>query len=143
MRSSEPDALGDILFVQRKRLLEHASELPNLPLERLLIRPRETRIQKLPRNTLDGGRYRQAKGTKGLEASLGELTRMDSVDDGTGVFEWATLARAELASGPAGVNEPAVDLVFRHALCEHLGVAAWVEDDEGCAVAGGEGWDGF
>jgi hypothetical protein len=33
--------------------------------------------------------------------------------------------------------------VFRHALGEHLGVAAWVQDDEGRAVAGREGRDGF
>lgn len=143
MRSSEPDALRNVLLVQRKRLLEHPRKLPNFPLKRLLIRPRETRVQQFPRDALDSGGYRQTECSETLVVRLGELPGVDSVDDGTGEFERAALARAEFPACPAGVDEPAVDFVFRHALGEHLGVAAWVQDDEGRAVAGREGRDGF
>jgi len=68
---------------------------------------------------------------------------VDSIDDGASVFEWASLSCAELASCPAGVDEPAVNFVFRHALGEHLSVATRVEDDERCAVAGRERGNGF
>lgn len=68
---------------------------------------------------------------------------MDGVDDGARVFERASLARAVFSTGPAGVDEPAVDVVLRHALGKHLGITSGVEDDEGCAVAGGEGRDGL
>lgn len=66
---------------------------------------------------------------------------MNSVDDATGVFERATLARTELAARPASVDQPAVDVVLSHALSQHLSVATRVEDDEGCTVAGGESRD--
>ena len=68
---------------------------------------------------------------------------MNGIDDATSELERATLAGTELASSPASVDEPAVDLVFGHTLCEHLGVTTGVEDDEGCTVASGEGRDGF
>lgn len=138
MRSCEPHVLGDILFVKCERLLEHASELSDLPLERLLIGPRQTGVQQFPRDTLDSGGYRQTEGAKALEVGLGELTRVDGIDDSARVLEWATLSCAELPAGPASVDEPAVDVVFRHALGKHLGVAARVEDDERRAVASRE-----
>lgn len=87
---------------------------------------------------------------------------MNGVNDATSDLEGAALANAESASGPSGVDEPAVGTVSGHTLGEHLCVtsgleredlklkvysAEWdkpyVKDDEGGAVAGGEGWNGF
>jgi len=68
---------------------------------------------------------------------------VDGIDDSASVFERASFACAEFATCPAGVDEPAVDFMFRHAVGEHLGVASGVEDDERRAVAGREGGDGF
>jgi hypothetical protein len=59
------------------------------------------------------------------------------------VYLRGSAASAELAASPASVDEPAVDLVLVHALGEHAGVAAGVEDNEGLAVAGGEGGRGL
>jgi len=143
VRASEPNILSDVLLIQCKRLPEHPGKLPHFPLERLLVRPCQARVQQLPRHTFNKSRYRQSKRAKTLKVGLGELSGMDSIDDSARVFEWAALARAELAARPARVDEPAVDLMFGHAFGEHFGVAAWVEDDERCAITGGEGRDGF
>jgi len=141
--SRKPDILRDVLLIKCERLLEHARKLPDLPLERLLIRPSKTRIQQLPRDALNRGRYRQTESTKIFKVGFGKLPRVDGIDDCASVFKRATLACAELAACPAGVDEPAVDFVFRHALGEHLGVAARVEDNERRAIAGGEGRNWF
>ena len=147
-----------MIRVQRKRLLEHARELPHLSLERLLVRPRETWVQQLPRHALEMGGYRQPEGAKSLILCLCELARVHGVDDATGVLEWASFASAELARGPSGVDEPTIDLVSRHALREHFGVAArlerheqkcesaiqpitHVQDDERCTVTSRECWN--
>lgn len=44
---------------------------------------------------------------------------MYGVDDGSGVFEWAAFACSVFAACPACVDEPAVDVMFCHALGEH------------------------
>lgn len=51
---------------------------------------------------------------------------MDGVDDGAGVFQWATGASAEFAAHPAGVDEPAAGLGFLHLRGEHGCVSAWL-----------------
>lgn len=66
---------------------------------------------------------------------------MHSVDNAASILKRATLASAEFSAGPAGVDQPAVDVVLSHTFGQHLSVAAGVKDDEGCTVAGGEGWD--
>lgn len=70
---------------------------------------------------------------------------MYGVDDGTGEFERASpsVRRAEASAGPACVDEPAVDVVLCHALCEHVGVARGVENDERRGVARRERWNRF
>ena len=67
------------------------------------------------RRTADGER---------LVLRLGERAGAHRVDDGAGNLERAALARPEPAARPARVDQPAVDVVRRHALSEHLGVAA-------------------
>lgn len=69
---------------------------------------------------------------------------MHGIDDGPRVLEGTPFAgTAKLAADPAGVNEPAVHAMLRHALGEHGGVPAWVENDEGRGVAGRKGRDGL
>lgn len=64
---------------------------------------------------------------------------MDGIDDSTSVLKRTSLAGTEFPTGPAGVDQPAVDVVLLHSLCEHLGVPARVEHDERLTVAGREG----
>ena len=87
---------------------------------------------------------------------------MHRIDNAPRVLERAPLARPELAARPARVDQPAVDVVLRHALREHLRVPAglrgdvlvwvnrgrdvlvtYVEDDEGRTVARRERRDGL
>lgn len=126
---SQPHLLLHILLIQRKRLNKHPRQLLHLLLERRPIGPRKTRVQQLAWDALEGGRDGQVEGLEGLEVGFGELAGVDGVDDGAGVFEGATFAGAVLAAGPAGVDEPAVDVVLGHALGEHLGVATGLEGD--------------
>lgn len=49
---------------------------------------------------------------------------MDCVDYAAGVFEWAAATRAESTACPAGVDEPAVDLMSVHAFGKHFCVVA-------------------
>lgn len=65
---------------------------------------------------------------------------MDGVQDRTGVAEGAALAAGGRGgTNPAGVDEPGIGVVFGDLVGEHLGVAHWVEGEEGLAEAGGEG----
>lgn len=123
LRTSEPNLLVHILFIQCKRLLEHPTKLLQLLLERLLVGPRQRRVQKLPRDTLKRSRYREVEDAKVLKLSLGELARVDSVDDAARVLERAAFAIAIFATSPASVDEPAIDLVLGHTFSQHLGVA--------------------
>ena len=60
---------------------------------------------------------------------------MHSVDNGAREPQRAALPRAVFPARPASVDEPAVDVVLRHAIGEHACVAAGVQDDERGAVA--------
>lgn len=60
-----------------------------------------------------------------------KLASVDSVQDGTGVFEGATLATSgSTRTDPAGVQEPGIGLVLLHLLSEHGSIAHWVEGKE-------------
>ena len=118
--SCHPHFLVDVLLIQRKRLVEHPSQLPNFLLKSFLVRPSQTGIQQFPGNAFKRSRYRQVKSTKRLELRLGQLPGVNSVHDNSRIFERTTFARAKFASSPASIYEPAVDLMFRHALCQHV-----------------------
>lgn len=65
---------------------------------------------------------------------------MDSIEDSTGVLEWAALATlSDTGTDPSGVEEPGVGLVSLHLLGEHLCVAHWVKSQEWLSEAGREG----
>jgi len=141
--SSQAHLLVDVLLVESERLAEHTSQLAYLLVERLFVLPCQCRVEQLAGNTLDGGRDGETEGAKGLVLCVEELARVHGIDEAASVLERATLADTVLATSPASVDEPARDVVLGHALGEHLGVAAGVEDDEGSRVAGGEGGDGL
>lgn len=79
---------------------------------------------------------------------------MNSVQDGSGVFESTIsleilkgeedngILRASFAASgrasanPTGVEEPRVDFVVLHLLCQHLGVSHWVQRQERLGKAG-------
>jgi hypothetical protein len=121
--SSESHLLIHVILIQRERLLEHASKLADLALERGAVRPRERRVEKFARDALDSGGDLQAERLKRLELRVSELARVHRIDDAPRHCEWATLASAVSAAGPASVDQPAVDFVLIHALCEHLRVS--------------------
>jgi hypothetical protein len=121
--SSEPYLLIHVTLVQRKRLLKHATKLADLAFERSAVWPRERRVEEFARDTLNRGRDLQAERLKRLVLRILELARVHRIDDAPRHRERATLARAVSAAGPASVDQPAVDFVPVHTICEHLGVA--------------------
>jgi hypothetical protein len=163
LRPSEPHLLLHVLLVQRKSLLEHARELANLALKRGAVRPRERRVEQLTRDALDPGGDLQTERLERLVLRILQLARVNRIDDTPRDRERAALARAVPAASPTGVDEPAIHLVLRHALCKHLRIAArlrlgsrersdcrernkcdaYREDDEWRRVARREGRDGL
>jgi hypothetical protein len=141
LRPRKLHLLLDVALVQLERLLEHARELPELLLEPVLVLPREARVEDLARHALDRGRDREAEDVKVRELGLGERAVVHGVYDLARVLERAALAVPVLAARPAGVDQPAVDLVRGHPLREHLRVPARVEHDERGRVARREGRD--
>lgn len=142
----EENLLIDLLLEDGEGLVEHGGELADLLGEGVLVLPGLARVKHLGGDALDLGGDREVEGGEVLVVGLGEGGEgavVDGVDDGTSVLERAARAGAELAADPAGVDEPAGGLGGAHALGEHGGVARGVEDDEGSAVAGGEGRDGL
>ena len=81
----------------------------------------------------------QVEDLVGLVLSLGELTRVDSIENSTSVLERATLAASgSTSANPAGVEEPGVGLVLGDLVGKHAGVAHGVEGKEGLGEAGRE-----
>ena len=120
--SSQLDLRFDVLLVESERLLEHARELPDLFLETFLIVPSLPWVQQLRWNAFQLGGDREVESAEVLVSGLGEFTRVDGVDDPTSVLEWASGPASVLATSPARVDKPAVDLVLSHTLGQHLGV---------------------
>lgn len=119
-----PHAFLYITLVQLERLLEHARELAHLTFESLLVCPGQTRVEQFTRNALHIGRNLESKGTECLVLASEKLPGVHGIDDAAGVLEWAALARAELATCPASVDQPAGYVVFGHAIGEHFCVAS-------------------
>lgn len=122
MGSSQPDLLLDVLLVKSERLLEHTPEFPDLSLETFLVGPSLPRVQQLRWNALQRSGDGEVEGVESLVLGLGEFTGMDAIDDATSVLEWASGTGSILATGPASVDKPAVDLVLGHTLGQHLGI---------------------
>lgn len=53
---------------------------------------------------------------------------MHSIDNAASILERATFASAIFTASPSGVDEPAVDVVLGHTFCQHLSVAAGLND---------------
>ena len=128
LRAGQADLLVDVLLIEGEGLLEHAAKLAKLALERALVLPRERGVEELAWDAVERGGDAEAKDGEGLVRRLRERARVHGVDDAARVLERAALACAELAARPACVDQPAVDVVLRHALGEHLGVAAGLKN---------------
>lgn len=102
--------------------------------------PALLRVEKFIRNIRAVLRYRKVENIICLVLGLCELAAVDGVQDGTGVFERATLATSGgTGTSPAGVEEPSVGVVVLDLVCQHLCVSHWVEGEEGLCEAGREG----
>lgn len=123
MWAGEPHLFIYIILVQCECLGEHPSKLADFALESGAVRPRECGVEHLARDALNSSGDLQVERLKSLVLRVLELARVDSVDDATCHRQWATFASAVPAASPASVDQPAVNFVFRHAFCEHLGVA--------------------
>lgn len=129
MWSGKSHILIYIIFVQRERLNEHASKLADFALESGAVRPRECGVEHLARDALNSSGDLQVKRLKGFVLRVLELARVDGVDDTACHSEWASFASTIPAASPASVDQPAVNFVLRHALCEHFGVATGLRID--------------
>lgn len=129
------DLGGDVGSVLFKGVREHARQLLDLAVKGLLVGPCIARVQDLGRNTGHGLGHLEVEHLKVFVLGVGQLARVDGVEDGARVLERAALARAELAAGPASVDEVGIGLDLGHALRQHRGVPARVQDNEGLAVA--------
>jgi len=141
LRSCHPDLLVHVALVQGKGALEHDSQLANFLVESSFVSPGQRGVEEFTGNTLERSGYLEAESAEVLVLGLGEFTRVNSVDDATGILKGAALACTKLAAGPASVDQPAVNVVLGHALGKHVSVATGVEDNERSAIAGREGWD--
>jgi hypothetical protein len=94
LRPSDPHLLLYVVLVQRKRLVEHASKLADLALERRAVRPRERGIEQLARDALDRGGDLQVERLEGLVLRILELATVHGVDDPPRYGERATSAGA-------------------------------------------------
>ena len=94
-------------------------------MESALVLPCEPGVENLPGYALDVLRDREIEDVKVfvLGRGVGQLARVDCVDDAARVLEWAASARAVLAARPAGVDQPAVGVGRGHSLRKHGGIA--------------------
>lgn len=121
-------------------LVEELAELVDLVGEGGGRSPAVLGVEKLIGNAGAGLGHRQVEDVVGLVLGLGELTRVDGVEDGTSVLERATLAaRGGTGTHPAGVQEPSISLVLLDLLSQHGSVAHGVQSQEGLGEAGREG----
>jgi hypothetical protein len=121
-------------------LVEELAKLGDLLFEVRGTGPALSGIEELIGNARAGLGDREVEGLVDLVLLVGELARVDGVEDGAGVLERATLAVVlDTGTGPAGVEEPGVGVVRGNLLCKHGGVLHWVEGQEGLGEARGEG----
>lgn len=140
-RSSLDDILGSLRLILGKVLTEELAQLDDLSIEALGTgSPSRLGVQKLIRNAGAGLGDLEVEHLVVLKLDVGELARVDGIQDATSVLERATLAALSVAStDPAGVEEPGVGLVLINLVCKHLGVAHGVQGKEGLGEAAGEG----
>lgn len=135
------DVVGSLGLVLLEVLDEETTELLDLLLEAVLAgSPGSGGVEQLVGNAGAGLGNLEVEDLVRLVGGLGELTRVDGVEDGTSVLERAALAALGVAgTDPTGIEEPGVGLVLLNLLGQHLGVLHGVKSQERLGEAGGEG----
>mmetsp|Transcript_57142 Transcript_57142/g.156921 ORF Transcript_57142/g.156921 Transcript_57142/m.156921 type:complete len:534 (-) Transcript_57142:86-1687(-) len=134
------DHLGRALRgVLGKVLLEEGGEVVLRLLELGRVGPRTRRVEQRVGHAGARRRVREAEDRVGLARRLRELSRVDRVDDGARVLEWAALALG--AADPPGVEQPRGRLVLLELGGEHRGVLDGVPHEKRLAVTRREGGD--
>lgn len=134
--------LGLVLF---KVFEEETAQLADLGVERIGTGgPGSLGVEQLRGNVGARLGHLQVEDVVIFVFDTGQLARVDGVENGTGVLEWAALATlSEAGTDPAGVEQPSIGLVLLNLVGEHLGVAHGVQGQEGLGEARGEGGLGF
>lgn len=117
------DILRHAILKRPERLDKHVRKALALLLECLGVIPRLLGVEHRVWDTIDVRGDLQPKDVVCLELAR-RVARVDGVDDGSCVFQWAARPCAELAADPASVDEPAAGLGLLHLLREHLRVSA-------------------
>lgn len=134
------DLWSSLISVLLEVVVEEDTKLGHLLLKVGRTSPGSLGVKKLRRHAGAGGWDVKVEGVVDFIFSLGEITRVDGVENGTSVLEGATLAASGGAgTNPTGVKEPGVGRVFADLISEHTSVAHWVESKEWLGKAGGEG----
>lgn len=139
--SSLDDVGGSLARVLLEVFVEETTKLLDLGLEALGTGgPGLLGVEHVIGNVGAAGRDLQVEDVVVLVLDVGELTAVDSIENGTGVLEGAALATlGETGTDPTGVEEPSVGVVGLDAVSQHLGVAHGVQSQEGLSKAGREG----
>lgn len=139
--SSGLDFLGSLRLVLLEVLQEETAKLLDFGLEAILTSsPGLLGVEELSWDARAGCWDGKVEHIIDLIIHLGELTRVDGIEDGTSVLQWATLATGGgTSTNPAGVQQPSVSLVMLNLVGKHLSIAHGVESQEWLGKAGGEG----
>ena len=143
--SSVDGFLRRLALILLKVLLEQPRKLGDLLVELVLARsPRLLGVQQLRGDARARLGHLEVEDVVVLVLRLGEVARVNRVEDGARVLERAPLAAGRRAGAdPARVEEPRVGLVVLDLVRQHAGVAHGVQRQEGLAEARGEGRLGF
>lgn len=134
------DLRSSLISVLLEVVVEEDTKLGHLLLKVGRTSPGSLGVKKLRRHARARGWDVKVEGVVDFIFGLGEITRVDGIEDGTSVLEGAALAASGCAStNPAGVEEPGVGRVLADLVSEHTSVAHWVEGKEWLCEAGGEG----
>jgi len=121
-------------------LVEEIAELVDLVLEAGSTGPALGWIEEVVWDACAGLWHLEVENLVGLELGVRKLTSVDGVENGTSVFERATLAAGGgTSTDPAGVEQPGVGTVLGNLLREHLGVAHGMQSEEGLCETRREG----
>lgn len=135
------DIFCSLALVLLEVLDEELAELENLLVEALSSSgPGSCRVQQLRGHTRACLGDLQVEDTVVLVLHLGELTRVNSVEDGTSILQGATLTTlGSTGTDPTGVEQPGTGRVCLNLVCQHLRVAHGVQSQERLGEARGEG----
>lgn len=132
--------LSSLISVLLEVLVEELGEFGDLVSKASRGSPALLRIEQLVGNTGAGFGDVEVEDGVYFVLSLGEFTIVDGIQDGTSVFQWATLTTGGSAgTNPTSVEQPGIGLVLGDLVCKHLCVAHGVESKEGLGEARGEG----